>query len=393
MGRHAEASTSSQPAPLVVSNSRLSLTLPAPPHGYFTLNSTIYPELLIKASSSTYTELSVKLRGETIASIMGKERWQQGMLMNASMGGPAVTITTQEHLPFLDIDIPLSSRRARDTKEKSGGSNSENTGSGIYEVTIPDVGQLLPSYKKSDTDQAGVGVVYTIQVLGKRSGLLKTNDKLSLELPVCFSLSPPVPSDLPQEHYPSSTGTQSLKFKSAEGNLLSVEAKLSFRPLPYRHHPLTYTVILTPSSPSAIPLLTAEDGTPSFKFTTTLSRKVVTTPVKDPSTGQAGFRWAGVRIAPGEASEPGKLKGGCWVLNGEIQVPGNECTIDSKGVGVAFAVNCHVTSPAFVNVLHVSVPIFLPSAPQQLSGDVTNAGAVGEAEGRADDSVLPSYSA
>lgn len=78
---------------------------------------------------------------------------QQGMLMNASMGGPAVTITSQEHLPFLDIEIPLSSRRAQDTKEKAGGSNTENKGSGIYEVTIPDIGQLLPSYKKSDMDQ------------------------------------------------------------------------------------------------------------------------------------------------------------------------------------------------------------------------------------------------
>lgn len=76
--------------------------------------------------------------------------------MNASMGGPAVTITTQEHLPFLEIDIPLSSRRAQGTKEKAGGSGSESQGSGIYEVTIPDVGQLLPSYKKSDMDQGGL---------------------------------------------------------------------------------------------------------------------------------------------------------------------------------------------------------------------------------------------
>lgn len=73
--------------------------------------------------------------------------------MNASMGGLAITITSQEHLPFLDLDIPLSSRRAQDTKEKAGGSQSETSGSGIYEVTIPDVGQLLPSYKKSDMDQ------------------------------------------------------------------------------------------------------------------------------------------------------------------------------------------------------------------------------------------------
>lgn len=179
--------------------------------------------------------------------------------------------------------------------------------------------------------------------------------RLSLEVPVCFPLSTSIPTDWHQEQYPSSTGTQSLKFKSSEGNPLSVEARvrphsdvllydeadathhlsqLAFRPLPHRSHPLTFTVVLTPSSPSAIPLLTADNGSPNFKLTTTLSRKVVTSPVKDPSMGQAGFRWAGVRIAGGEASEPIKLDGGRWVLHGEIKVPPNECTVDSLGVGV-----------------------------------------------------------
>jgi len=182
------------------------------------------------------------------------------------MGGPALTITSQEHLPFLEIDIPLSSRRALDIKEKAGRSSSETNGSGIYEVTIPDIGQLLPSYKKSDLDQGELGFRAaevqlliialsrswrrrrlhhpgTWQTLGltqderqvsetelaalRPTLTLANSRRLSLEVPICFPISPPLPFDLPQEHYPSSTGTQSLKFKSGEGNSLSVEAKVS----------------------------------------------------------------------------------------------------------------------------------------------------------------------
>lgn len=73
------------------------------------------------------------------------------MLLNASMGGPAVSITTQERLTFLDIDIPLG--RSTGVAEKKG-DVAESTTAGVYEVTIPCASdELLPSYKKSDLDQ------------------------------------------------------------------------------------------------------------------------------------------------------------------------------------------------------------------------------------------------
>lgn len=74
MGVPTEASTSQQQLPLVTSNSRLALSLAAPPHGSFAAGTTIYPTLELKGSTE-YTELSLRLKGDTSACIMGKERW------------------------------------------------------------------------------------------------------------------------------------------------------------------------------------------------------------------------------------------------------------------------------------------------------------------------------
>lgn len=74
MGRHPEASSSSAAPDLVVSNSRLSLSLAAPHGGSFVAGSTIHPELQIKGDPH-YTELNMYLIGQTSAVLMGKARW------------------------------------------------------------------------------------------------------------------------------------------------------------------------------------------------------------------------------------------------------------------------------------------------------------------------------
>lgn len=99
----------------------------------------------------------------TLATIMGKERWQAGMLMNASMGGPAVTITSQEHLTVFEESVaPLSSAQVHAGDKKAPlEQNGQQTG-GTYEVVITDLyhdtGQLLPSYEKKGTDQGGLSL-------------------------------------------------------------------------------------------------------------------------------------------------------------------------------------------------------------------------------------------
>lgn len=114
--------------------------------------------------------------------------------------------------------------------------------------------------------------------------------------------------------------------------------QLTIIPLPYANTPLLFTLTLTPSLPSALPLLTGPDGSPNVKIlAVAVSRKVTTNPVRDPGMGQADFQWAGVRIAPAQLAGEGRLErsGGGWEVQGKVEVPSGECTVDSRGVKIA----------------------------------------------------------
>lgn len=119
---------------------------------------------------------------------MGKDRWQAGQLANVGMGGSGMLITSIETLTFLDLAVPLvgsSGARAQAEKGEKHGGNEEKLGGGVYEVTLPAApdGQLLPSYADTGPgDAAGVRVWYSLELLGTRHGMFKTNDKCALPL-------------------------------------------------------------------------------------------------------------------------------------------------------------------------------------------------------------------
>lgn len=87
------------------------------------------------------------------------------MLLNASMGGPAISVQTPETAEFFSVEIPFPSSQAQATKEKSS-SSATPAGSGVYEVQLPDMtkisGEMLPSYKCSDIDQCTTSALETV---------------------------------------------------------------------------------------------------------------------------------------------------------------------------------------------------------------------------------------
>ena len=110
-----------------------------------------------------------------------------------------------------------------------------------------------------------------------------------------------------------------------------------------------------------------------------------------------------------EAREEGTLE---WA--GEMDVPEGECTVESRGLSVKvrslpaslalslsprrpsadssrlqYTLTCHLHSTVFAKAgLHVPLPIFLPSAPVELSSP---AGLAREPEPEASGSALPAY--
>ncbi|BGP23523.1 hypothetical protein Rt10032_c02g0740 [Rhodotorula toruloides] len=356
--------------PLTASNSRLTLSVHLPHDSTcLTPGTTIYPTVRIKGDIS-YEHLSLRLIGEARVTIWGKARWQAGAVMNATMGGPAggVPVTSIERRQFVNIDIPLtSSSNARTAvhggDKKEVGTTEGLSEEGVYEVRVPypDDGELLPSFDKKDTDNAGASVVWYLELEGARKGWFRPNDKLKLELPVVFLVR-----SLPQTF--ETVVQKDLKFQGHDSSALG----LSCEPITTPAWTLHFSLTLTPSTASAFQLLTSalssssSDATP-LKASASLSRQVRTAPIVNPNSG-TDFNFASIRIATGTLDRDEKVRGEELVWKGQVQVPQGDWTVESKGLDVKYTLNCHLHSTVFAQAaLHISLPLFLPSATVDLS--------------------------
>lgn len=169
------------------SNSRLSLELIPLSDGKqcYKPNDTIQVQLKVLKQVLDYTEpIELFLVGISITAIMGKDRWQIGVMSNVGSGGSAALVTSQERHEFLRSPFNLVSpdsvtTTSHEKKRAQPESTSTKVQGGIYEAILPQstTGEILPTFIQSTNDMAGVGVKYYIELIGHRKGFLKTNDK------------------------------------------------------------------------------------------------------------------------------------------------------------------------------------------------------------------------
>ncbi|KAM0788270.1 hypothetical protein ACM66B_001419 [Microbotryomycetes sp. NB124-2] len=400
---HHDSSTSSSNT-LQVSNSRVTLSVTAaPPLGSFAVGSTIRPRVHVhatdKGDKSPYSAQSLRFVGTAKSTIMGKDRWQAAQVVNAAGGGPAMPVTSQERVTFIDLEVPLVSpaqvKSPSDSKKSSDKEHSGECG-GTYELLVPSApdGQLLPTYRpaKFTNDLAMVGVKYELEFVGKRPGLLKLDDKLSVEIPICVAL-PQVPaSDMPIEEWPSTQASRALKFKGPEAASLGLDAILSCKPLSGTGEPIKFQLVLQPSHPSALALIQSADQNPLPKVLVVLNRRLTTSPIDNPGRGKTDFRWASICIQKPTKLATKEQTDGSWKWQASIAVPPEERTVLSKGLSIEYTLACQISSPALENSsFAVSLPVFLPSAPAEVSLAMSSTNGAERVAGGVDDH-LPAYS-
>lgn len=112
--------------------------------------------------------------------------------------------------------------------------------------------------------------------------------------------------------------------------------QLSYHPLAVAGQPLTFSLLLTPSNPSGLSTLTTPERT-SPKLIVMFSRRVRTTPIDDPSKGR-NCDWAGLRVAGATGDDVVEARNGQFEWKGQVDIPKEERTVQSKGVGVKVSV-------------------------------------------------------
>ncbi|GAA5852726.1 hypothetical protein JCM8547_002605 [Rhodosporidiobolus lusitaniae] len=347
-----------------------------------------------------YSSLSLRLIGQLRCTVMGKTRWQAGVLVNSlgTGGAAAMPVSTLQTVDFVSSDIPFDSHSASSStsvKEKEAQKDSSGLSEEDYlDVVIPHPAnnELLPSLPKKthNPDPNIVGaqepatpeIEWYLELEGKRKGLLKMHERLMLKLPVVFPSSP-----WSDGYSTSATAIKELKYEGGGGAAVpSVEAtasqtpfpiptasaepaslapQLNYEPLCAPNTPLSFALTLSPSSPQATPLLSGASS--SLKITSFLTRESRTTPVT--AAGQ-DFTWAPVRIVQGEVEKAGgeKVEGGTMRWTGTVKAPEGEVTVLSKALSVRYALHCALNSPIFAQgVLRVFSPVFLPSSSLDLS--------------------------
>lgn len=55
--------------------------------------------------------------------------------------------------------------------------------------------------------------------------------------------------------------------------------------------------------------------------------------------GQSNYPWPALRIAPAQVEQCVQPVDGQWVWNGTIEIPENECTVDSNGVRISVSLD------------------------------------------------------
>ncbi|GAA5828433.1 hypothetical protein JCM11251_006247 [Rhodosporidiobolus azoricus] len=329
--------------------------------------------------------LSLRLIGETSARLMGKARLQNAAIvsMTTTVGGE-LPMSGFERFTFLDEEVALPESTPTFAPSSTSQSNSDIPTSskedksalepyidaeGFIKLAIPfpPQEQLLPSLPKQTNaalEQTDISVQWTLQLVATRKGFFRVNKKLSLELPVSF---PTIPW---RQTYPSEVSVpKKLKFEGNEAEDLSVEARLSCRPITTLGSPIKFVLHLTPNRQQVASLLAGASFT-STAPTCFLVRQVRTAPIQAKSSGRE-YTWAAQRI--GKAGEVRKVErhaadhGLEWA--GEVTPPEGEYTVDSNGVSVNYSLIVQISSSIFADgTLRVSLPVFLPSAPIEVDG-------------------------
>ncbi|GAA5950166.1 hypothetical protein JCM21900_004615 [Sporobolomyces salmonicolor] len=379
------ASTRRAPVELVDDNSRLSLSVSLDA-GACWPGSTLHPVVRVKGEHS-YEKISLRLVGESRATIMGLDRWQAGAIMNATMGtggAGGLPVNSFERLTFLDVDVPLlSTPPTRASNEKKGAllSSCSSLGGGTYELMLPHPAddQLLPTLTRREADSAGTSIAWMLRLEGIRKGLFRRNDSLSIELPVVFPTTSSALALYPDE----TVAVQQVKDEANTGERLS----LAYQPISTRSSPLHFTLALTPSSSHAQHLLTSSVS--PLVVNASLARRTRTTPIAHPENGKE-FDWAGVRIAGAQIRPDTKRVRECVMRwEGEVVPPVGEHTVKSHGIAIMYSLTCRITSPVLAQgALHLAIPVFLPSSPFDLPETGLEGGA-GSSRG----SDLPAYEA
>ncbi|KAK4058264.1 hypothetical protein OIO90_000421 [Microbotryomycetes sp. JL221] len=374
---------------LTTSNSRATLTLSLSAAGgssstpLVAVGNTIRPQVTVKLDKhgkSPYSSLALRFVGSTKTTIMGKPRWQAAQMVNMSMGAPGTLVTCQEKLTFLDVQLPLVSPsnivRQQGQSKKSATNDEQPDMSlygGTYELKIPPApdNELLPSYDgaKDALDMAIIGVKYELQLIGKRQGMFKLDDKLSLEIPLCVPIPNSTSRNLPIEQWPSVRVSRPLKFKGQEAAGLAMNGILSYQPLSAAGDELEFQLVLEPSERLASSLLqSSTDKNPLPKAFIGLHRKVMTSPIRDPNQGQSNYTWPSIGIQKPiilEQTQP--TKEGVWIWRDKLYIPTGEHTVISKGLKVEYTLGCQVVSPALDrSSFTISMPLLIPSAPREL---------------------------
>ncbi|GAA5976194.1 hypothetical protein JCM10908_005413 [Rhodotorula pacifica] len=386
-------------APLETSNSRLSLSLQIPPPGTACYpGQTLHPVVRFKGDTK-YEKLSLRLHAETPLRIWGKDRWQAGAIASATMGGGGgVPVTSLERQVFIEQEIPFTSSARHSVGDtKKHGSAESGPEDGVYEFVLPSPpeGQLLPSLVAEGgmADGGYCSVVWSLELEGTRHGWYKSNDKLSLVLPVVIPIRPP-------PHPLEAQTLKSLKYQGRSDQTLSVGARLVCDPPTHANATLRYRVSLTPTdsvSRAVLDSALSSDSASPIKPMATLARQVRTAP-KRPENGQ-DFNWAAVRVVGGTLERESRSAGhkaGDGTANssldwaGELTVPAGHHTIRSQNLDVNYILNCHLRSAIFPDGdLHLSLVVPLPSVPAELA-DLGSTDP--EAEGPvASGSALPPY--
>ncbi|KAI5475431.1 hypothetical protein MNV49_001421 [Pseudohyphozyma bogoriensis] len=376
----AEASSSST---LSASNSRVSLTLHAPPlpSTSFLPGDTLRPIIAFHGTSD-YTSVSLSLKGVVK---LGFERWQTG----AARGPTAALLANPQYIStFLDLPVQLVSPTSRGAQAQaeaergkrgnglgagSGGEQEEAAvdGEGMYEVVIPQSGQesLLPTRELGKHEHlvhhpVGFCVQYTLEFLGTRKGLLKSNDRLTLDIPI--AIPAPNKSNSAVETWPTATVTKALKYKSDGAPPPIVTATLIHQPLSISGEPLQFHFILS----GAAHLLNPS----TISISAGIARKIQNYSVTGGRAEEEGA-WTDVStkgravvglVDAGGLSDSPELK---WT--GSLQVPKSDRTVRHELGSVKYALTLHVSAPGLDGHIKISNDVFLPSS--EVSIDVDDA--------------------
>ncbi|GAA97204.1 uncharacterized protein L969DRAFT_84368 [Mixia osmundae IAM 14324] len=362
---------------LKAQQSHLALTVePAVQGGHYL--STLGPvEGQIVCSDLTrYTAVTVRLKGYSEGMVYGKDRWQAAQVAaGAGSGGGMMPIQTREIHPFLEMSQTVYDHAQVVSKDKTSGKTKQATLGFSFDIadsrathkndiSLP----LPPTARVDDGDWSHASIGYKLSIRGERSGMLKLDDKLKLEIPLAI-FSSTNDSHMPPA-YASHTAHESAKreltYKSDSSSPPFIEGTLSFTPPTYRGALLQYVVSIK---------LVSQDGQPpsdsllasvmsELTILVSLGRGSSVRPIVRPEGGQP-FDYATTKIKASQARrDADDPHAGMKTFSGVIPIDEREVSAFSPGVDIHYMLTAHLKCRLISGgMLNISSPILLPSEP------------------------------